>query len=62
MNVKKILSLLLALLLVGSMAACGNNKPAENQNNNNGEPQTVEEAKALYDQLMAQETEILTWK
>ena len=33
MNVKKILSLLLALLLVGSMAACGN-KPAENQNNN----------------------------
>ena len=59
MNVKKILSLLLALLLVGSMAACGN-KPAENQNNNNGEPQTVEEAKALYDQLMAQETEILT--
>ena len=59
MNVKKILSLLLALLLVGSMAACGN-KPAENQNNNDGEPQTVEEAKALYDQLMAQETEILT--
>lgn len=59
MNVKKILSLLLALLLVGSMAACGN-KPAENQNNNNGEPQTVEEARALYDQLMAQETEILT--
>ena len=39
MNVKKILSLLLALLLVGSMAACGN-KPAENQNNNDGEPQT----------------------
>ena len=33
MNVKKILSLLLALLLVGSMAACGN-KPAVNQNNN----------------------------
>ena len=59
MNVKKILSLLLALLLVGSMAACGN-KPAEKQNNNDGEPQTVEEAKALYDQLMAQETEILT--
>ena len=59
MNVKKILSLLLALLLVGSMAACGN-KPAENQGNNDGEPQTMEEARALYDQLMAQETEILS--
>ena len=37
MNVKKILSLLLALLLVGSMAACGK-KPAVNQNNNDGSP------------------------
>mgnify|MGYP004630910743 CR=1 FL=1 len=59
MNVKKILSLLLALLLVGSMAACGN-KPAENQGSNDSEPQTMEEARALYDQLMAQETEILS--
>jgi predicted small lipoprotein YifL len=46
MNVKKILSLLLALLLVGSMAACGN-KPAENQNNNNGEPQQNKEARNI---------------
>ena len=58
MNVKKILSLLLALLLVGSMAACSN-KPAENQGNNNSEPQTMEEARALYDQLMARENAIL---
>ena len=59
MNVKKILFLLLALLLVGSMVACGN-KPAENQGSNDGEPQTMDEARALYDQLMAQETEILS--
>ena len=59
MNVKKILFLLLALLLVGSMTACGN-KPAENQGSNDGEPQTMDEARALYDQLMAQETEILS--
>ena len=59
MNVKKIITLLLAALLVLSLAACGN-KPAENQGNNDGEPQTMEEARALYDQLMAQETEILS--
>lgn len=59
MNVKKIITLLLAALLVLSLAACGN-KPAENQGNNDSEPQTMEEARALYDQLMAQETEILS--
>ena len=58
MNAKKIITLLLALLLVGSMAACSN-KPAENQGNNNSEPQTMEEARALYDQLMARENAIL---
>ena len=58
MNAKKIITLLLALLLVGSMAACSN-KPAENQGNNS-EPQTMEEARALYDQLMAQENAILS--
>ena len=57
MNAKKIITLLLALLLVGSMAACSN-KPAENQGNNS-EPQTMEEARALYDQLMARENAIL---
>ena len=59
MNAKKIITLLLALLLVGSMAACSN-KPAENQGNNDSEPQTMEEARALYDQLMAQENAILS--
>ena len=59
MNVKKIITLLLAALLVLSLAACGN-KPAEKQGNNDSEPQTMEEARALYDQLMAQETEILS--
>ena len=58
MNAKKIITLLLALLLVGSMAACSN-KPAENQGNNDSEPQTMEEARALYDQLMARENAIL---
>ncbi len=59
MNVKKIITLLLAALLVLSLAACGN-KPVENQGNNDSKPQTMEEARALYDQLMAQETEILS--
>ena len=58
MNAKKIITLLLALLLVGSMAACSN-KPAENQGNNDSAPQTMEEARALYDQLMARENAIL---
>ena len=57
MNVKKIITLLLAALLVLSLAACSN-KPAENQGNNS-EPQTMEEARALYDQLMARENAIL---
>ena len=50
MNAKKIITLLLALLLVGSMAACSN-KPAENQGNNNSEPQTMEEARARFESL-----------
>ena len=58
MNAKKIITLLLALLLVGSMAACSN-KPTENQGSNDSEPQTMEEARALYDQLMARENAIL---
>ena len=49
MNAKKIITLLLALLLVGSMAACSN-KPAENQGNNS-EPQTMEEARARFESL-----------
>ena len=56
MKVKKLISLLLAAVLVLSLAACGT-KPAEN-GGGDGEPQTLEEAKTLYDQLMAQENAI----
>ena len=56
MNVKKIITLLLAAVLVLSLAACGT-KPAEN-GGGDGEPQTLEEAKTLYDQLVAQENAI----
>ena len=56
MNAKKIITLLLAAVLVLSLAACGM-KPAEN-GGGDGEPQTLEEAKTLYDQLVAQENAI----
>ena len=56
MNAKKIITLLLAAVLVLSLAACGT-KPAEN-GGGDGEPQTLEEARTLYDQLMAQENAI----
>ena len=42
-------------MMVLSLAACGT-KPAEN--GGDGEPQTLEEAKTLYDQLVAQENAI----
>ena len=56
MNAKKIITLLLAAVLVLSLAACGT-KPAEN-GGGDGEPQTLEEAKTLYDQLVEQENAI----
>ena len=56
MNAKKIITLLLAAVLVLSLAACGT-KPAEN-GGGDGEPQTIEEARTLYDQLVAQENAI----
>ena len=56
MNAKKIITLLLAAVLVLSLAACGT-KPAEN-GGGDGEPQTLEEARTLYDQLVAQENAI----
>ena len=59
MNVKKIIALLLALVLVGSMAACGT-KPAGDKDGSDGMPQTEEEAKTLHDQLWAEETAILS--
>ena len=55
MNVKKIITLLLALVLAAGMVACGT-KPAEDTDGNDGS----EEAKALYEQLMAQENAILS--
>ena len=48
--------ILLAAVLVLSLSACGT-KPAEN-GGGDGEPQTLEEAKTLYDQLVAQENAI----
>ncbi len=59
MNVKKIIALLLALVLVGSMAACGT-KPAGNKDGSDGMPQTEEEAKTLHARLWAEETAILS--
>ena len=53
MNVKKIIALLLALVLVGSMAACGT-KPAGDKDGSDGMPQTEEEAKTLHDRLWAE--------
>ena len=55
MNVKKIITLLLALVLAAGMVACGT-KPAEDTDSKDGS----EEAKALYEQLKAQENAILS--
>ena len=53
----KLLALMLCLVMVSMLfAACGT-KPAEN-GGGDGEPQTLEEARTLYDQLVAQENAI----
>ena len=57
MNVKKIITLLLALVLAAGMVACGA-KQAERNEDTDKEPQTAEEAAALYDELMARENAI----
>ena len=57
MNVKKIITLLLALVLAAGTVACGA-KQAERNEDTDKEPQTAEEAAALYEQLMAQENTI----
>ena len=57
MNVKKIITLLLALVLAAGTVACGA-KQAERNEDTDKEPQTAEEAAALYDELMAQENAI----
>ena len=57
MNVKKLAALGLAILMVLMLAACGA-KQAEKGEETDKEPQTAEEAAALYDELMAQENAI----
>ena len=57
MNVKKIITLLLALVLAAGMVACGA-KQAERNEDTDKEPQTAEEAAALYGELVAQENAI----
>ena len=55
MNVKKIITLLLALVLAAGMVACGT-KPTKGTDGKDGD----EEVKARYEQLMTQENDILS--
>ena len=64
MNVKKLITLLLAVMMVLAMAACGakeNDKKTDipGGNTTTDEPKTLEEASALFDSLLAQENAIL---
>ena len=64
MNVKKLITLLLAVMVVLAMAACGakeNDKKTDISGGNTmtDEPKTLEEASALFDSLLAQENAIL---
>ena len=64
MNVKKRITLLLAVMMVLAMAACGakeNDKKTDISGGNTmtDEPKTLEEASALFDSLLAQENAIL---
>ena len=64
MNVKKLITLLLAVMMVLAMAACGakeNDKKIDipGDNTMTDEPKTLEEASALFDSLLAQENAIL---
>ena len=64
MNVKKLITLLLAVMMVLAMAACGakeNDKKTDIPGGNTvtDEPKTLEEASALFDSLLAQENAIL---
>ena len=64
MNVKKLITLLLAVMMVLAMAACGakeNDKKIDIPGGNTmtDEPKTLEEASALFDSLLAQENAIL---
>ena len=64
MNIKKLITLLLAVMMVLAMAACGakeNDKKTDilGGNTMTDEPKTLEEASALFDSLLAQENAIL---
>ena len=59
MNVKKIITLLLAALLVLSLAACGK-QGSDDTTKPDGEPKDAQEAAAMYKDLMDQENAILT--
>ena len=59
MNVKKIVTLLLAALLVLSLAACGK-QGSDDTTKPDGEPKNAQEAAAMYKDLMDQENAILT--
>ena len=58
MNVKKIITLLLAALLVLSLAACGK-KGNDDMTKSGSEPKNAQEAAAMYKALMDQENAIL---
>ena len=58
MNVKKIITLLLAALLVLSLAACGK-KGNDDMTKSDSEPKNAQEAAAMYKALMDQENAIL---
>ena len=58
MNVKKIITLLLAALLVLSLAACGK-KGNDDMTKSDSEPKNTQEAAAMYKALMDQENAIL---
>ena len=60
MNVKKIITLLLAALLVLSLAACGTTGQRRHGRKPDGEPKNAQEAAAMYKDLMDQENAILT--
>ena len=58
MSAKKLLTLLLAALLVLSLAACGK-KGNDDMTTSNSEPKNAQEAAAMYKALMDQENAIL---
>ena len=60
MNVKKSIALLLAVMMVLSLAACGAKGETGSGDAMTGEPKNAEEAVAMHKELMAQENAILS--